>query len=230
MSEELDKVKSVKYLPIYLWDDVLMPVVKTVKAVHFHKPQDTALLKDIMRDNKMFGACYSEKGALPKVGDLGCVAEVISKVNFKSGDSNVKFEGVIRFKIENFVEMNTPYPLAEVSFYEDEPEDEDYLFGLAADVGDIFRKMMEKSLEPYGKAPEAPAMRPKPIPFSFVMGDLFSFDPDTKLEMLASRKASERLEIGADWMSQFVEAVEESNENHKFVKAFANFRNDPNLS
>lgn len=231
MSEALEKVKSVKYLPIFLWNDVLLPFCITSKAVHFHKPADTALIKDVMSDNKLFGICYSENGALPEVGAFGCVAEVDSKVNFKSGDSNVKFTGVIRFKIENFVETNTAYPLAEVSFFEDEPgADTERAEKLSAEVWSIFVKSLRESLEHYGATPATldDGAVPTPLTFSFVMGDLFSFTPAMKLELMESRDVCQRLEKGVEWMNEFLEGTRDIHKRDTFVKTHG--KNNPFLS
>ena len=234
MSEELDKVKSVKYLPIFLWNDVAVPFMNTVKPVHFHKPADTALIKDVMRDNKLIGVCYSPDGALPATGAIGCVVEVTSKVNFKSGDSNVKFTGVVRFKIENFVEMNTAYPLAEVSFFEDEPgEDEARAKELSREIWRIFEQSLDETLKHLGapkKTLSTEDVTPTPLPFSFLMGDLYSFDAEMKLELLESRSLIERLEKGVVWMKELREGFRDMNERDTFVKSHAKNKNNPNLS
>jgi ATP-dependent Lon protease len=232
MSEALEKVKSVKYLPIFSWNEVFMPQAVTVKPVHFHKPADTALIKDVMKDNKIFGVCYSENGEPPEAGALGCAVEVNSKVNFKSGDSNVKFTGIIRFVIERYAQMNTAYPLAEVSFFEDEEETEDEatLQELANEIWLVFHQIKLIIFDRIGATTNSRPLKPHPIPFSFIMLELFQFDIETELKILASRLPSERLRLGGEWMRGFLEQVKNEENTLDMIKSFGKNKNNPFLS
>jgi Lon protease-like protein len=234
MSEEArEKVKSIKYLPIFTWSDVLAPfVIRGTQPVHVYEKHHRLMLKDVMRDNKMFGVSYSPKtGERPEAGSLGCVAEITDVKEFPGGDSNIKFQGIIRYKIEKYVdaEMNAPYPLAEVSFFEDEPEDEEMLWELSIEAGKIFQQFVKSVFKPHGVKPNAPLLKANPIPYSFTFPDLYSFPPEIKLELLAVRRASERLRQCCEYLRELLEASRDINKRYDFIRPFNTNRNKSNL-
>jgi Lon protease-like protein len=231
MSAELEKVRSIKYLPIFTWSDVLAPFVISVPPVHFREPHHCRLLKDILSDNKMFGVSYSANNQRPAIGNTGCVAEIMEVKEFSGGDANVKFQGIIRYKIENYVdeEMNLPYPVAEVSFFEDEPEDIKMLWELSIEAGKIFQQFVKSAFKPHGVNPNAPLLEANPIPYSYIFPDLYSFPVEVKLELLEVRRASERLQECCEYLRGLVKASQDINQRHDFLKPFSTNKKNPNL-
>ena len=231
MSEELEKVRSIKYLPIFTWSDVLAPFGVSVPPVHFREPQHCRLLKDVMRDNKMFGVSYSPNNERPAIGSVGSVASIMEVKEFSGGDANVEIQGIIRYKIENYVdaEMNLPYPVAEVSFFEDEPEDLKMLWELSVEAGKTFQQVVKSMFKPHGVKPNAPLLEANPIPYSHTFPDLYSFPVEIKLELLEVRRASERLRECCDYLRELLKSVQNINERHDFLKPFNTNKNNPKL-
>lgn len=231
MSEELEKVRSIKYLPIFTWTDVLAPTGMSYQPVHVTEPHQCRMLKDVMRDNKMFGVTYSPDNRRPAVGNLGCVAEISQVTEFSGGDANVKFNGIIRYKIEKYVdeEMNVPYPLAEVTFFEDEPEDMAMLWELSIEAGRIFQQFIKSIFKPHGVKPNAPHLKANPIPYSFTFPDLYSFSVEMKLELLEVRRASERLKQCCEYLRELLKASQDINQRYDFLKPFNTNKKNPNL-
>lgn len=232
MSKEArEKVKSIKYLPIFTWSDVLAPFGLSHKSVHVYEEHHRLMLKDVMRDNKMFGVSYSKNNQRPEVGSVGCVAEITDVREFSGGDSNIKFEGIIRYKIEKYVdaEVNAPYPVAEVSFFEDEPEDEEMLWELSVEAGKIFQQFVKSVFKPHGVKPNAPLLKAKPVPYSHTFPDLYSFPPELKLELLAVRRASERLKECCEYLRELLEASRDINKRYDIIRPFNTNRNKSDL-
>jgi Lon protease-like protein len=231
MSEELEKVRSIKYLPIFTWSDVLAPFGVSVPPVHFREPHHRLLLKDVRRDNKMFGVSYSANNERPEIGSLGCVAEIMEVKEFSGGDANVKFGGIIRYQIEKYVdaEMNVPYPLAEVSFFEDEPEDLQMLWELSIEAGRIFQEFTKSVFKPHNVKPNAPHLKANPIPYSHTFPDLYSFPAELKLELLGVRSAGERLKECCEYLRELLKASQDINQRHDFLKPFDTNKKKPNL-
>jgi Lon protease-like protein len=231
MSEELEKVRNVRYLPVFTWSDVLAPFGISIPPVHFHEPQHCRLLKDVMSDNKMFGVSHAANNERPAVGSIGCVASIMEVKEFSGGDASVKFKGIIRYKIENYVdaEMNLPYPVAEVSFFEDEPEDLKMLWALSIEAGGIFQQVIKTIFKPHGVKPNAPLLEANPIPYSYTFPELYSFPVEAKLELLEVRRASERLKECCEYLRGLLEATRDINRRHDFLKPFNTNKNKPKL-
>src|SRR6266850_3085538 len=136
MSEAMDRVRGVRELPLFPLPVVLFPGVPL--PLHIFEPRYREMLSDIRVSNSFFGLSYfdssmSEK-EIPPTGHVGCVAEVTEVQELPDGRSNVLTFGVVRYRVEEYVESDGPYIVGRVSFFEDEPEDDEALNARAREV------------------------------------------------------------------------------------------------
>ena len=80
---------------------------------------------------------------VPPAGHIGCVAEVTETQTFPDGRSNILTLGVIRYRIESYVERGDPYLVAQVSYFEDDEEDEELLAAPAREVAETFTRIAQ---------------------------------------------------------------------------------------
>ncbi|HEX5883418.1 MAG TPA: LON peptidase substrate-binding domain-containing protein, partial [Pyrinomonadaceae bacterium] len=120
MSEATDKVRGVADLPLFPLPVVLFPGVPL--PLHIFEPRYRQMLTDIRLNKNLFGLAYIDtttaESEIPPVGHVGCVAEVTETQTFADGRSNILTIGVIRYRIDAYVERGDPYLVAHVSYFE----------------------------------------------------------------------------------------------------------------
>ena len=145
MSEASDKVLGVHSLPLFPLPVVLFPGVPL--PLHIFEPRYRQMLLDIRLAKNLFGLAYldttTSESEVPPVGHVGCVAEVTETQTFADGRSNVLTIGVIRYRIESYLERGNPYLEAEVSYFEDDEEDEVVLAAASIEVAEIFTRIAQ---------------------------------------------------------------------------------------
>src|SRR5215216_4190912 len=143
MSEASDKVRGVDQLPLFPLPVVLFPGVPL--PLHIFEPRYRQLLSDIRLEKNLFGLAYfdttSAESEVPPPGHVGCVAEVTEVQEFPDGRSNILTLGVIRYRIESYVERGDPYLVAKVSYFEDDEEDEEMLAAPSREVAETFTRI-----------------------------------------------------------------------------------------
>ena len=75
------------------------------------------------------------------VGSIGCVAKVTDAQAFADGRSNILTVGVIRFRIEEYVDRGDPYLVARVNFFEDDQEESQAVEETSREVAEIFTRI-----------------------------------------------------------------------------------------
>src|SRR6185312_3131618 len=105
------------------------------------------LLSDIRVSNNLFGLNYFDPTIatteIPPAGHVGCVAEVTETQTFPDGRSNILTLGVIRNRIESYIEHGDPYLVAQVNYFEDDDEHEELLTAPARDVAETFTRIAQ---------------------------------------------------------------------------------------
>src|SRR5436189_4204842 len=138
MSEALDKVRGVTELPVFPLAVVLFPGVPL--PLHIFEPRYRQMLEDIRITNNLFGLSYfdatTSEGDLPPAGHVGCVAEVTETQTFPDGRSNILSVGVVRYRLDSYVERGDAYLVAKITFFEDEEEDQAVLADSSREVAD----------------------------------------------------------------------------------------------
>lgn len=212
MSEALDRVRGISSLPLFPLPVVLYP--GTPLPLHVFEPRYREMLADIQITSNLFGLPFWDasetESPRPETGTLGCVAEVREIQPLDEGRSNILTVGIIRFRLENYVETNDSYFVGEVSYFEDEPDDEELLKPRAEVVKDLFLRVAKSTRDiagTRGELPELPEITPEHL--SFFVAAAIDFDIKTKYEMLEMRSTAERLKRLHDFLAQAVQKVEE---------------------
>lgn len=190
MFETPEEVRHITQLPIFVSSDALLPF-ETSETIHIDKPADRQLLADITFGERYFGVTNKylteRKTGLPYIDGVGCIGKLIESNTFASGDSNIKLLGISRYRVKSFVETGKPYPVAEIIPFNDvEPDAEkaEELESLSRELCLILQRIMTKMIHSFGDPNfEAPLFEPEIIPFSFLMGQLFSFDLGWRLKL-----------------------------------------------
>lgn len=221
MSEALEKVRGVKTLPLFPLSVVLLP--DEILPLHIFEPRYRQMLRDIRLEKNLFGVSFFDASNAvsdkPEIGTVGCVAEVREAQTLDDGRSNILTVGVIRYRIENYVEADEPYLVAEVSFFEDQPEPESEMNPLADEVFALFKRLAQAAHDLSGQRgrladiPQAPPDR-----LSFLIAAAFNFDIELKYELLETRSTVERLRRLRENLLQSVQRIEESAAINKIAK------------
>jgi ATP-dependent Lon protease len=221
MSEASDKVTGVSELPIFPLALVLFPGVPL--PLHIFEPRYRQMLNDVRAGNSLFGVSYydastSEKD-MPATGHVGCVAEVTETQTMPDGRSNILTVGIIRYRLEEYVERDDPYLLARVSYFEDEEEDATSLSESARDVAETFTRIARAVRAINDERANLPDISDtEPQRLSFLVAAAMEVDTDVKQELLELRSTSERLQRLRDMLAHAVSSYEERARVHALAK------------
>jgi ATP-dependent Lon protease len=221
MSEAYDKVRGVIELPIFPLALVLFPGVPL--PLHIFEPRYRQMLSDVHAGNSLFGVSYFDASTseqdTPAAGHIGCVAEVTELQALPDGRSNILTVGIIRYRIEEFIEREEPYLLARVSFFEDEEEDEGVLGEAAHEVAETFTRIARAVRiinDERASLPDISDTEPQRL--SFLVAAAMEVDTDVKQELLELRSTSERLQRLRDMLDRAVSSYEERARIHELAK------------
>jgi len=221
MSEAYDKVGGVSELPIFPLALVLFPGVPL--PLHIFEPRYRQMLSDVSAGNSLFGVSYfdastSEKD-MPPTGHIGCVAEVSEIQALPDGRSNILTVGIIRYRIEEYVERGEPYLLARVSFFEDEAEDANVLSEGAHEVAETFTRIARAVRIINDERASLPNISDtEPQRLSFLVAAAMEVDTGVKQDLLELRSTSERLLRLREMLKQAVASYEERARIHELAK------------
>jgi ATP-dependent Lon protease len=222
MSEASDKVRGLSELPLFPLPVVLFPGVPL--PLHIFEPRYRQMLLDIRDERNLFGLAYfdstTSENEVPPAGHVGCVAEVTETQAFPDGRSNVLTLGVIRFRIESYVERGDPYLVTRVSYFEDEDEDEAVLAGPAKEVAEIFTRIAQAVRtinDERALLPDISTTEPQRL--SFLVAAAMEIEADVKQELLELRSTSERLDRLRGMLNIAVKGYEERARVHELAKS-----------
>jgi Lon protease-like protein len=221
MSEASDIVSGVNELPLFPLSVVLFPWVPL--PLHIFEPRYRQMLDDIRAGNNLFGLSYfdastSEK-EIPSVGSVGCVAKVTDSQALPDGRSNILTIGVIRYRIEEYVERGDPYLVARVSYFEDEDEDAEAVRDGSREVAETFTRIARAVRTINDERANLPNIADtEPQRLSFLVAAAMEVDTDVKQELLELRLTSERLRRLRDILGRAVSGYEERARMHELAK------------
>lgn len=215
MSENLEKVSGIEFLPIFPLPLVLLP--NEILPLHIFETRYRQMMNDITEAKNIFGITLFEPGdefsERPEVGSIGCAAEVRDTQTMPDGRSNIVTAGLVRYRLLEYVDMGAPYLTAEVEFFEDEPGDEQVSLAIADDVFDLFERIAKAAFRISGNRGQFPEIqRSDPQSLSFLVTAAFSFENVLKYELLEMTSTSERLLKLKGYLSQAVEQMESNAE------------------
>jgi Lon protease-like protein len=221
MSEAIDKVRGVTELPLFPLPVVLFPGVPL--PLHIFEPRYRQLLLDIRVTNNLFGVTYFDPASattdVPQAGHVGCVAEVTETQVLPDGRSNVMTLGVIRFRLESYVETGDPYLVAKVSYFEDEDEDEATLAGPTREVAETFTRIAQAVRTINDERSSLPDITDtEPQKLSFLVAAAMELEAEVKQELLELRSTFERLERLRVMLMLAVKGYEERARIHELAK------------
>jgi ATP-dependent Lon protease len=221
MSEALDKVRGVRYLPLFPLPVVLFPGVPL--PLHIFEPRYRQLFADIRAHEQLFGLSFFDAGEseleVPPIGHLGCVAEVSETQALPDGRSNILTLGLIRYRVEAYVERGEPYLVGQVSFFEDEEEDAALLVQRVEETSAVFMRIARAVRiinDDRASLPELPHAEPERL--SFLIAAAMELDNEVKLELFELTSAAERLERLRELLGRAVDSYEERARVHKLAR------------
>jgi Lon protease-like protein len=223
MSEASDRVRGVRELPLFPLPLVLFPGVPL--PLHIFEPRYRRMLRDVRASNGFFGLSYFDAGSSalgaerPPVGHVGCTAEVVEVQSVGDGRSNILAAGLIRYRLDSYVERGEPYLVGRVSFFEDEAEDAELLAARAREVLDTFMRIARAARtinDERSGLPEMPEGEPEQL--SFLVAAALEIDMEVKQELLELRATSERLARLQRLLAGVVESYEERARMHSVAK------------
>ncbi|HEX9422964.1 MAG TPA: LON peptidase substrate-binding domain-containing protein [Pyrinomonadaceae bacterium] len=221
MSEASDIVSGVNELPLFPLTVVLFPGVPL--PLHIFEPRYRQMLSDIRAGNSLFGLSYFDASVAendsPPVGSIGCVAKVTDTQSFPDGRSNILTIGVIRYRIEEYLERGNPYLVARVSYFEDECDDSEAIAQSSRDVAEIFTRIARAVRTINDERANLPDIADtEPQRLSFLVAAAMEVDTEVKQELLELRLTSERLRRLRDILGRAVSGYEERARVHELAK------------
>jgi ATP-dependent Lon protease len=221
MSEAIDKVRGVRELPVFPLPIVLFPGVPL--PLHIFEPRYRQMLTDIHAGNNLFGLSYFDSTTsdkdIPPAGHVGCAAEVTETQALPDGRSNILTVGIIRYRVEKYVERDAPYLVAQVSFFEDNDEDEEVLRDSSHEVAETFSRIARAVRTINDERAGLPDISDtEPQRLSFLVAAAMEIDADIKQELLELRSTSERLNRLRDMLGRAVTSYEERARIHELAK------------
>jgi ATP-dependent Lon protease len=221
MSEASDKVQEVHELPLFPLPVVLFPGVPL--PLHIFEPRYRQMLSDIGGSNNLFGLAYFDSAnsetEVPPKGHIGCVAEVTETQTFPDGRSNILTFGVIRYRIDSYIERGDPYLVAKISYFEDDDEDPSSLADSSRDVADTFTRIAQAVRTINDERTNLPDISDtEPQRLSFLVAAAMEIESDLKQELLELRSTSERLERLRGMLTLAVKGYEERARVHEVAK------------
>jgi ATP-dependent Lon protease len=221
MSEAMDKVRDVRELPVFPLPVVLFPGVPL--PLHVFEPRYRQMLSDVRDGNNLFGLSYFDSSAsekdFPPEGHIGCVAEVTETQSLPDGRSNILTIGLIRYKVEDYIERGASYLVARVSFFEDEEEQPESLSESSRDVAEIFTRIARAVRiinDERAGLPDISDTNPQRL--SFLVAAAMEIETEVKQELLELRSTSERLRRLSDMLGRAVTRYEERARMHELAK------------
>jgi ATP-dependent Lon protease len=222
MSDSLDRVRGVRELPLFPLPVVLFPGVPM--PLHIFEPRYRRMLEDIKIRDNLFGLSYfdasASESAVPPVGHIGCVAEITEVQPVPDGRSNIMTVGLIRYRVEAYLEHGDPYLVGAVAFFEDEEEDTEALARRAGEVSTLFQRIalaVRIINDERASLPEIPDVDPEQL--SFLVAAAMEIDMDVKLELLEMRSTSERLKRLRDLLARALPNYEERARMHQIARS-----------
>lgn len=221
MSEANDIVSGVNELPIFPLSVVLFPWVPL--PLHIFEPRYRQMLDDIQASHNLFGLSYFDASAseqeIPPVGSIGCVAKVTDAQTLADGRSNILTIGVLRYRLEEYVERGDPYLVARVSYFEDEDEQDEAVEERAREVAETFTRIARAVRAINDERANLPNIADtEPQRLSFLVAAAMEVDTDVKQELLELRSTSERLRRLRDILARAVSGYEERARIHELAK------------
>lgn len=217
----MERVRGVRELPLFPLPVVLFPGVPL--PLHIFEPRYRQMLTDVRASNNFFGLSYFDSSSattdLPPAGHVGCVAEITETQLLPDGRSNILTIGLIRYRVEGYVDRGEPYLVARISFFEDQEESEELLTESSRQVAETFTRIARAVRiinDERASLPDISDTEPQRL--SFLVAAAIEIDAELKQELLELQSTSERLQRLSDMLSRAVSSYEERARVHELAK------------
>jgi Lon protease-like protein len=221
MSEAFEKVAGIRHLPIFPLPLVLLP--NELLPLHIFEDRYRQMLTDVEEDKRLFGITFFNPTedfiGKPEIGTVGCVAEVRDVQTLPDGRSNIVTIGVIRYRLNEYIEAGEPYLVGDLEFFEDETEEAEVVNPVADEVFELFRRIAKAAHKLSGERgvfPDIPQAEPEQL--SFLVTAAFNLDAAMKYEMIETRSGVERLTRLREILIQAVDKMEDNAEVQKIAR------------
>lgn len=223
MVEPFERVRGVRELPLFPLPLVLFPGAS--QPLHIFEPRYRRMLQDVRASNQLFGLSYFDPNALsasegrPEAGHVGCAAEIVESQALPDGRSNIVAVGLLRYRVETYVERGEPYFVGRVEFFTDDPEDSETLADSAQEVRELFERIAQavRTINDE-RAGLRELTETDPERLSFLVASTLEIESETKQELLELRSTVERLARLRRMLAQVVESYEERARTHTLSK------------
>ena len=221
MSEARDIVSGVNELPLFPLSVVLFPGLPL--PLHIFEPRYRQMLTDIQLGNSLFGLSYfdptTSEGECPATGTVGCVAKLSDVQMLPDGRSNILVHGVIRYRIEAYVERGDPYFVVRVSYFEDEDEDQQQLKTISQTVAEEFGRIAKAVRTINNERTALPDIAgTEPERLSYIVALAMDVDAEIKQGLLELPSTTERLRQLHNILDDALPGYEERARVHDLAK------------
>jgi Lon protease-like protein len=174
-------------LPLFPLNLVLFP--GEALPLHIFEPRYRQMLTDCLEGDQRFGITAEHQ---PGPGTLGCVALIRAAQPLEDGRSAIVVVGQRRFGIRSMLDAGTPYLMAAVELFNDEPGTA-ALPAERAELRQLAGELREALSLLADRPGEEPAWSENEELFSFEAAALIETDLDTRSRLLAGRSTRERV-------------------------------------
>ena len=179
-------------LPLFPLSVVLFP--GTPLPLHIFEPRYRRMLADCLAGDRRFGITpLGKEERMPEPGTVGCVAEIRVNQELPDGRANIIVYGGERFVVGPAVSEGTPYYVAMVQPFEDEPN--------TVPVDDSPLRLRELFVAYYALLrqlndiePEEADLPDDPVALSFHVAAAIDADPGVKQRLLVERSTARRIQ------------------------------------
>ncbi len=213
MSEAFEKIKGIEHLPVFPLPLVMLP--NEFLPLHIFEDRYRRMLVDIGPEGGLFGVTRFEPAdqfiEIPAAGTIGCVAEIREVQMLPDGRSNIVALGVIRYRLEEFIDSEKPYLVGDVTFFEDDDAADPEVQPLADEVFGLFERIARAAFKMSGNRGQFPEIQQTdPQSFSFLATAALNFENDLKYRLLEMTSTADRLTKLQEIMGKTVGQMEES--------------------
>ncbi len=179
-------------LPIFPLSVVLFP--GTPLPLHIFEPRYRRMVTDCLAGDRRFGITPAAKeDKLPDAGTVGCIAEIRVNQELPDGRSNIIVLGGERFVITRGLEDDTPYFVAMVQTFDEEPGTEP-AEDASARLRQAFAGYYALLRQLNDVEPEEPSLPDDAAGLSFHVAAAIECDPGVKQRLLVERSTARRVE------------------------------------
>jgi uncharacterized protein len=200
-------------LPIFPLSVVLFP--GNPLPLHIFEPRYRRMLSDVLAEDRRFGLIPVPVGTTePAAGAVGCIAEVRLNQELPDGRSNIVVVGATRFVVVGLLEASTPYLVASVEPFEEDPDTAPGSQEIES-LRQLFGRYISGLRELNDSPPEESTLPDEPLGLSFFVAGAIECDLEIKLRLLAERSTSRRVRALCRLLPPLTGALERGIEVHR---------------